>query len=143
MLELSEITIDPQMADNGVWTDILGARFLLARPGAAYRDYISTLYRENYQLVGTLEGLKTAEGQAKSQEIMQRAYAMHIVKDWEGITNKGEALEYSEESAYRLISDPRYRELHEALDMFVFSRSNFRGEADEEIAEQVKPTADS
>lgn len=145
MLELSSIAIDPALANKGAWFEYMGGRFLVARQGAQHQEVLGLLYQEAAEIVNAKdsEGRPTVEASAKLIEIYQRAFAQTCLVDWDGITEGGEPLPYSAESAFKILSNPRYQELTSKLEQFSLMHSNYRERVQEEVAQTVKSSAGS
>ncbi|QYW06473.1 putative pre-tape measure chaperone protein [Pseudomonas phage UAntarctica] len=139
MLELTSIAIDPELAANGTWLDYMGGRFLVARQGPAHQERLGQLFNEHADLIKS----GTPEGTAKLLEIYQRAFADTCLLNWEGVVEKGEALPYTPDVGFKVLSDVRYAELAAKLEQFSLMHSNYRTKVEAEVAQEVKSSAAS
>lgn len=140
MLNLDDIAVDPNLAREGTWMDYMGGRFLLARKGPEYNSRLVELYNENLDLIKS----NTPEGNFKAIEIYQMAFAEHVLLDWDQIIDKkGNPIPYTKELGLALVKNPLQAELIEAMETFSNRHSNYQAHVEQEIAEDVKSSADS
>lgn len=138
-LDLDSIAVEPNLAQEGVWADFLGGRFLLARRGHEYNAKLGQLYNENLALIKDKANPEVSA--RKVLEIYQRAFAETVVKNWEGITRGGVPVEFSAEEAFKILSDPRQAELCQYLEQFSLNHSNYQAAVEAEVANDVKSSA--
>lgn len=147
MLDLANIAVEPDLAEQGTWMNYRGGRFLLARPGAEYQAALVREFQENKEILesestpGAGKGTSVAAN-AKAAEIEHRLWATHILKDWADVGNAGEPLAYTPELGYKVVSDLRQGDLVQAMKNHVFWERNYQ-HADDVVAEEVKSSADS
>ena len=139
MLELNSIAVEPDLAENGMWAEYMGGRFLIARRGPRYQARLVELYQENMDLVKS----NTPEGDEKSLDIFRQAFSDTVLLDWEGITENGKPLPYSKKAGHELMKNPRLFELTNFLESFSNNHTNYQLKVEEEAAQEVKSSADS
>lgn len=138
-LDLDSIAVEPNLAQDGVWADFLGGRFLLARRGHEYNARLGQLYNENLALIKDKSNPEVST--KKVLEIYQRAFSDTVLKDWEGISRGGQPVEFSAEEAFKVLSDPRQAELAQFLEQFSLNHSNYQTAVEAEVANDVKSSA--
>lgn len=138
-LELDSIAVDPTLAQDGVWAEFLGGRFLLARRSHEYNAKLGQLYNENLAIIKDKANPEVST--KKVLEIYQRAFAETVIKGWEGITKGGVPLPFSAEAAFMILSDPRQAELAQFLEQFSLNHGNYQAAVEAEIAHDVKSSA--
>lgn len=140
MLDLDSLAVDPSAAENGVWANFMGARFLIARHNNEAGAFLrSKLALENWDTLSA--GGEAAEKVAA--EISSKVIANHVLLNWEGITIGGKPAEYTPELGLKYLTDPRFRDLQQFIENFSLNRGNYREKAEEEVAESVKDSAAS
>lgn len=144
MLDIESLAIDPELARGGVWTDYMGARFLLARPGDAYNARLVALYNENIDLIKS----ETPEGNQKALDIFKQVYAETVLLDWDEVGTKNEKgetvpLPYTPEIGFKVLNDPRQFEFAGFIERFVNNRTNYQQYVEQQVAKDVKSSADS
>lgn len=144
MLELSDVAVDPKLANSGVWANYMGGQFLVARHGHAYNQRLGDLYNENRDLLNKRDpesNLLTVEAAAKMREIHIQAFAETVLLDWKDISEKGKKLKYTVATAMKILTDPRYQELTDYLESFSRNHYHYRDVSNQEVAKGVKTTA--
>ena len=140
MLNLKSLETDPQLAREGVWMDYMGGRFLLARKGPEYDRRLVELYNENLELIKS----NSPEGNLRAIEIYQEAFAECVLLDWDKIVDdQRQPVAYTKELAVALIKNPLMGELVTELERFSINHTNYRVRVEQEVAEDVKNSADS
>lgn len=137
MLELKSLEVDPTLAEEGVWANFAGGKFLLARAGHAYKSRVSELVIKDWDLINS----NTPEGEQRALDIYTQAAAEFILLDWKDVGSDGEELRYTSELGAKLLGDPRYNDLREFIDNFTSNRANYRGHVESEVVASVKGTA--
>lgn len=138
-LDLDSIAVDPNLSQEGVWAKFLGGEFLLARRGPEYNARLGSLYNEN---LATIKDKTQPEVSGRMVlEIYQRAFADTVLKGWRGITKGGVELEFSPETAFQILSDPRQAELATFLEQFSLNHGNYQAAVEAEVANDVKSSA--
>lgn len=144
MLDIESLAIDPELARGGVWTDYMGARFLLARPGEAYQARLVSLYNEHIDLIKKA----TPEGNQKAADIFKQTYAETVLLDWADVGTKDEKgvlipIKYTPEIGFKVLSDPRQFEFAGFIERFVNNRTNYQQHVEQQVATDVKSSAAS
>ena len=139
MLNLNSIAVDPQKAREGVWMDYMGGRFKVARMGAEYDARLVELYRENHELIKS----DTQEGREKAVDIYRQCFAELVLLDWENVSFGDGPVEYTVELGLQLARNPLQVELIRKIEQFAAVHSNYQPAVEQEIAEDVKSSADS
>jgi len=104
-MKISRFATDLGLEEDGVWMDIGdGASLKVARVGnPRYRKRIAQLtkpYKRQIRSDTLPEDL--------SDELVLKAFSETILLDWKGIEDdKGKAIKYSQEAAYKLLSGLR------------------------------------
>lgn len=139
MLNLNSIAVDPTKAREGVWMEYMGGRFKVARMGAEYDARLVELYRENHDLIksGTPEGLE------KSVDIYRQCFAELVLIDWEDVSFGDGPVTYTQDLGLALARNPTQVELIGRIETFSRMHSNYQPVVEQEIAEDVKNSADS
>lgn len=129
-MDLREWRTDKDKRENGVWLALGGnAKVKVGYiKSERYRKIYGDLCREHRAL------LRTGDADA-AEKILNLAIADGLVLDWEGLTEDGKKLPYSQETARRIISDPEYKEFRDYIYDYAIQRDNF---VEEEIKEGSK-----
>ena len=140
MLDIDSLAVEPELANGGVWKEFNGAKWLIAR----YNSEKAAALRSKQ----VLDNLEVIQAGGEEAEKLQEVFNLDVLSNciligWEGVTSKGEPLEYSPELARKYLADPRFAELRNFVENASVVRSNFQAKAEEEVAEQVKDTAAS
>jgi hypothetical protein len=142
MLNFNEIAVEPELARTGVWTEYMGGRFLVARRGSAHREALVALYGEIKEEVA--KDPHSEDSQKKTLEVYAKAFAQACLLDWQGIIDdKRQPIPYTPELGAKMMLDPRLNELAMYLEQFSLIHGNYQAKIEQEIAEDVKPSADS
>lgn len=125
--ELDNVKTDATAEVEGVWTDVVaGLRVRIARLGnPGYLHYI----RQETQR-RTAHGVQELEA-TDAIDIGIRAMARFILLDWENLQEGGVELEYSVETAERILAIRDFRNIIESLASAV---ALFRAEAMEAVS---------
>lgn len=116
-MDLNSIKIDKQKMSEGVWVDCGdGLRLKLASTQSPeYKAFlVKKLRRARRGGVGAMIEI--------TAQVTTEALAEYVIRDWEGLTQNGEPVQYSKQMAKRLLEDfPRFRSIvDEALDEDMF-----------------------
>lgn len=126
-MDLKQFKLDKKAEKEGIWVEIGdGAKIKVARLGnPAYQGAIRRMgkpfarqMRHGGVDTDVLEG------------ITRRAMARHILLDWEGLEVDGEAVEYSEKNALKLLTD--YSAFYDLVSECAADNELFRADAQEE-----------
>ena len=140
MLNLKTLEVDPKLAREGVWLDYMHGRFLVARKGPEYDRCLAELYQEHHELIRS----DTPEGRLKVIDIYREAFARHILLDWDKVVDdEKNPIPYTPEIGLELARNPLQIELIGEIERFSNIHSNYRTRVEQEIAEDVKNSADS
>lgn len=108
-MDLAKKRIDRKAEVEGVWSDFIeGSRVKVARMNNP--KFMSTLMKlrdEKLAEVDPREELSEDE----AREVLCRTMAKTILLDWEGFTDNGEEIEYSENMAFELFYDKQYEDI--------------------------------
>ncbi len=147
-LDLDTLAVDPVKAKEGVWVNYMGARFRIARlthPDAdrARKEVQAKFYQKLQEAYEQGKDTPLTEEDSKVyQDELNHILAEHILTDWEGVERGGKELPYSVETAFEILSDPKFYEFHQ----FVIEKSlvmdGFRP-SEEAIASDVKTSAEA
>ncbi len=133
MAKLNAIKIDSVKAEEGVWfPHHIGFEFLVARLGnQKYKNYLAKLMRT--------KGKKFLRGGDMNllaiEKLARRAAARHIILDWKNIEDEdGNAIPYSEEKCFEIITDPDFDVLYKDIMDFAQDESEYNEQFVEESA---------
>lgn len=143
-MDINLLKTDPEKEDLGTWLDYgYDSKVKVAR----YNNPLAESYRmERAREMGrTLqgEGVTDKEKMDAWFEIETEALVRHVLKGWEGFTQGGKELKYSEATAREILSDKSFREFRSDLVKLGTNREHFRVEAEGEVEDAVKPVAAS
>lgn len=129
-MDLREWRTDKDKRENGVWLELGGKAKVKVGyiKSERYRKIYGDLCREHRAL------LRTGDADA-AENVLNMAIADGLILDWEGLTEDGKKLPYSQENARRIISDPEYKEFRDYIYDYAIQRGNF---AEEEIKDGAK-----
>ena len=114
-----EFSYDADKAVNGVWSDIGdGCRLLVARMNNA--NYNKAL-RKAVLPFSRRGGSPSVD---QNRQILVRCTSRHVLLGWEGLTEDGTEVEYSEEEAYRLMTT--YEEFFQLVVGIAADSDNYR-----------------
>ena len=128
-MDFSEVKVNNSMAESGVWMDHDDTTsFLIARMGnkkfhAVFNKLIGP-YRRQFE-----SGKLSTE---KQTDIMCKCMSKSILLGWKGLTMDGEALEYSEEKAYELLSMEGADEFRDLISSYAQDADAYRNDQLEE-----------
>lgn len=106
-MELNDLRTNEKAENEGVWEDFGGGtKVLIARIGnKRYETRLNALMKPYKRQIRA--GSMPDETMDK---IIIQVMSETIVLGWEGLTENGKALKYSEAEANRILTDPRYKE---------------------------------
>lgn len=116
-MRLSEIKVDSNAIENGVWIDNIPdmGNLRLKVRGAGNAAYAA----EQAKLLAAAPRSEKVAGRlvpAAADRIMSECLAKATLLGWEGIEgDDGQPLPYSKETALKLLCDPEYRVLRDAV----------------------------
>lgn len=145
-MDIDSLLIDPEKEDLGVWLDY-GRDGKTKVKLASWSNPMAEVFRgeKARELGDKLQGPNATDQERLDAwfELETETMVRHILKDWEGFTQGGEPLEYSEEVAREILSDKRYRRFRHDMFRMSATMENYRPDADEAIEDAVKPDAAS
>jgi hypothetical protein len=124
--KLSQLAVDTTKSEDGVWIEFgAGFELLIARANnAAFKAELARLVKP-YQREIAREGMSSRH----ATDAHTKAQAKCVVLNWRGLEDEdGEPIPYSPEKAFEILSDPRYPELKEFVDIESNNLDNFRAE---------------
>jgi len=124
-MELESLKTNPLMESEGVWKPIGGGRVLVASfDNPEYHTMLAVESRP-YQALSKAGG---APSPKVIEKMTIKVMAHTILKNWEGLTIKGEPVEYSIENAVKILTEyPRFRD---AVALIATDISNYQDTAD-------------
>lgn len=128
-MDFSEVKVNNSMAESGVWVEHDDTTsFLIARMGnkkfnVVFQKLIGP-YKRQFD-----SGKLSAD---KQTDIMCKCMSKAILLGWEGLTLDGEALEYSEEKAYELLSTEGADEFRDLITSYAQDADAYRNDQLEE-----------
>lgn len=130
MLDIfKQFAVDLDAEVKGVWRDVQGASLLIARAGNAnFTKALADAYAANRDAIDA--GGDDAE--KLSGELMARALAETVLLGWKGLTFKGEALDYSVETAAEILADPIMHEFRDLVLGMARDAEMYRAKEEEE-----------
>lgn len=140
MLDIDSLAVDPTASEEGTWANFMGAKFLIARSNNSKATQLrAKLALENW------DELTAGDEKAEdlSREIDTKVLAETVLLGWENVTKGGKPVKYKPEIGYQYLIDPRFRDLLEFVQRYSFNRANYQEQAESEITESVKDSADS
>jgi hypothetical protein len=125
----AQYATDASLENNGTWQELGDAKFLVARTGnRKYVQALSAAVEKNQKLLD-------AKGEAAdtlSDKIMVDVLASTILLGWEGVSFKGQPLDYSVDNAKTLLA---IRDFRREIVKLADSIDGYRAKLEEE---QVK-----
>lgn len=125
MAGLNSFAIDVEKEETGIWEELGGMEFLVAKAGN--KDW-KNLYKK-------LEAAKFGKSSRNKErdpeielDILIQCLAKTAVLDWKNVTLDGEELKYSKEKAYEILVDKRFKLLTEALLDVALNQERFKEE---------------
>ena len=103
-MDLKELRIDPELADGGVWVDYDGTtKFLIAMwLNRHFSKAVSAMSKRYRHLINS-----------QDPEVLDEKFngiiAKHILLGWQGLTDGGNPLPYSVETAQEILASDTYR----------------------------------
>lgn len=146
LFDISKLAVDPKKSNEGVWVDLYGTgvEFLIARHNN--RNATNARLASEVALYKDLRNTSDTDAanaiQEKLRQSQARVLADHVLLDWKGMSFKGQT-EYTPDLAYELLSDPAYEDIFQFVVRESISNEHFRLDNEEEIIDDVKPSADS
>lgn len=140
MLDIDSLAVDPTASEEGTWANFMGAKFLIARSNNSKATQLrAKLALENW------DALTAGDEKAEelSREIDTKVLAETVLLGWESVTKGGKPVKYKPEIGYQYLIDLRFRDLLEFVQRYSFNRANYQEQAESEITESVKDSADS
>lgn len=127
----TQYATDETLENNGTWVDIGGgARLLIARSGNRKHAKLLTKEVERHRKVLDI-GDEIAD--QKNDEIMIDVMARTILLGWEGVSFKGQKLDYSVENAKKVLALRDFRvhvaKLSDDIEIFRLREEAEQGEA--------------
>lgn len=145
LFDISQLAVDPKKSNEGVWVDLYGTgvEFLLARHNN--RNAVNARLAADASMYKELRDAKGDDLDALQEKLrisQARVLADHVLLDWKGMEFEGET-KYTPELAFRLLSNPAYEEVFQFVIRESINNEHFRLENEQEITEDVKPSANS
>lgn len=140
MFDIDSIRTDPVKAREGVWVDYRGGRLKIAS--------IENEDAENLRLTQVVKNADVIqaggeEAEKVANQIDTEVLAYHVLKDWEGMSQGGEPLEYTPELGVKLLGDPQMVRFRKDVERIAQSQRHYRPEAEEAAVTSVKKAAAS
>lgn len=103
---------------DGVWVDIEGMKFKIARAGGGNTEFAKILRKKVSPFKRAIESDKLPEVQAK--KLMREVFVDTVLKGWENVNGPDGPIVYSRENALKLMEDlPNLQmEIQRKADMF-------------------------
>lgn len=127
MAKLSKVKVDPKAEIDGVWCEyVLDIRVKIARIGN--REYDAAIRSMSKPYTKGFRADRVPD--EAMQDIVKKAVAKHIVKDWENIEDDdGSLIPYSPEAALEIFQNDEYRDFYKFVlacgnDAELFRREN-------------------
>lgn len=141
MFDLNNLKVDPDKASNGAWVKYYGGTELCIARGnnedaEQYRIEQAIEHADLFQAGGE-------KAEEKAFEVETYVLAHFVLKDWEGITVDGEAVDYSPEVGMKYLADPAFKEFRDDVIRFSRNREHFRTSNEKLAADTVKTAAAS
>lgn len=103
--------VDAKKVADGVWFDLSDtAKVKVARWGRSNHNFLAKLLEASKANPGVFERVDE-EGLKLQEKITNDVMADVVLLDWEGLTWKGEPLEYSKENSLKVLSLPEFNEV--------------------------------
>jgi len=130
MAKLSDIRVDPAIAESGTWVDFdLGIRLRIAQmPNPAFEREMRRLGRPYMRQIKTAR-LEDAAANPILERITVEAIAKTVLVGWEHLEDDDGPVPYSPEKALEYLSDPAYGELLRFVRAVASEAAYFRAEA--------------
>lgn len=124
MLDLDDIAIDLEAEVQGTWVRFAqDTRVKLARYGNPDHDTYIQKLRAPY-LTGKLTQQDIPDEVAEM--ILNKSLAYCLIKDWQGLTRGGEAVQFTPETALQLFQDRKYKTFRDQCVYECQEIANFR-----------------
>lgn len=126
-MKLSRLAVDTDKSENGIWREIgHGSGFEVRIARANNSKFRAAVEREVLNIVRNSSGMPGAEEQS---DATLRAFCAHIVLDWRGLEDdEGNAIPYSPETAYKILSDPAYVDVRSGIEAVANNEKAYRRE---------------
>lgn len=142
MLDLDQLSVNPELAQEGAWVDYLqGSKLKVARFNNKHAEELR--FELAVEAADVLQGDDTEAANDKAFEIETKVISRHVLKDWQGITKGGEEVAMTPEVAETYLEDPKFSEFRDDVIRISRNRQNYREEAVKAAAEAVKTKAAS
>lgn len=124
-------TTDRDLETSGIFLDISGSKFLIARAGGSNKKFVNIARK---RLAPFTEAMRRgAIDEETSMKVLIEIYADSIILDWENVTDSaGKTLKFSRENVIKILSD--LPDLFEYIREEAEKVSNFRPIDEEELA---------
>lgn len=137
-MDLKALSTNETLEEEGVWQNLdATTRVKLARIG-------NTKWRDTYaKLTAPFDKVRRAVGKLDDEtanDILCEAMSVAVLLDWEGMTEGGVTLEYSQQSAKRILLE--YKDLRNVIFELASDLTLFRNDAIEEAAGNLPAGSD-
>ncbi len=147
----SQYEIDPSLETEGVWVNTVSdpEEFLLAAAGnQKAQDFAKKLYAPKRNLlVRAQQAAERTGGEIPSAikefiaDVELRTFCNCVLLGWKNVKDReGAAIEYTPETAYKLLTDPRMRKLKDALMEESARQANFVQEVNADTEKNLSST---
>lgn len=125
MKGLNSFAIDVEKEETGIWEDLGGMEFLIAKAGnKAWKDLFKKL---EFAKFGKASRNKDRDPEVEL-DILIQCLAKTAILDWKNVTLDEKEIKYSKETAYEILSDKRFKLLTEALLDLALNQERFKEE---------------
>jgi hypothetical protein len=133
MKGLDAFASDLNKEENGVWTKIGDMEWLIARAGN--ENWKKLNKKLENQIYGGFGRKKDKRNSEKDADILIQCLAYTAVLGWKNVTLKGKEVPFSNDKAYEILSDKRFKELTDEVLSISLDAERFM---EEEIVEDEK-----
>lgn len=122
---LNSFAIDVEKEETGIWEELGGMEFLIAKAGnKAWKDLFKKLEAAKF---GKASRNKDRDPEVEL-DILIQCLAKTAILDWKNVTLDEKEIKYSKEAAYEILSDKRFKLLTEALLDLALNQERFKEE---------------
>lgn len=145
--DFAHIAIDPQLANEGKWVKFLGGEFLIARWNNKKAEALrAELNMQLYKELQAMEEKSPEEREGledKFADVQAQIMSKAILLDWKNVGNGGKSMPFSQDAAYKVLTDPRYVDFFHFVHRESTEVANYTEAQKEAIKKDVKTSANS
>lgn len=135
-MDILDVVTDLEASEKGAWFPITDdCKIKIAEWGnKKHKKYLREMYNKHGRKI---EAGALNDNQADKLMVPQW---VHIIRDWEGITKKGEVLPFNEDNLLELAGDKRFDNFFKKIESISKEEENFREANILEMGEDLPTT---